>query len=63
MGVEPTIYRTRGEHDNHYVTNVVTREQTIYSSRGELVNPDIYWAVDSPQEAVSYQCVDIYFSV
>jgi hypothetical protein len=28
-GLEPTIYRTRGEHANHYATDAVLTQQTI----------------------------------
>jgi hypothetical protein len=31
LELEPTIYRTRGEYDNHYTTN----EPTIYCTRGD----------------------------
>ena len=27
--LEPTIYRTRGEHTNHYTTDVVCRDRMI----------------------------------
>jgi hypothetical protein len=33
-GFEPTIYRIRGEHANHYTTD----EPTIYRIRGEHAN-------------------------
>ena len=37
-GFEPTIYRTRGEHANHYTTDAVTmakkeKEQTQYKTK------------------------------
>ena len=33
-GLEPTIYRNRGEYANHYTTD----EPTIYRNRGEYAN-------------------------
>jgi hypothetical protein len=33
-GLEPTIYRTQGEHANHYTTD----EPTIYRTQGEHAN-------------------------
>ena len=41
-GLEPTIYRTRGEHSNHYATD----EPTIYRTRGEHSN---HYATDAVQ--------------
>jgi hypothetical protein len=39
-GLKPTIYQTRGEHANYYVTD----EPTIYQARGEHAN---YYATDA----------------
>jgi hypothetical protein len=41
QGIEPTIYRTRGEHANHYTTD----EPTIYRTRGEHAN---HYTTDEP---------------
>ena len=41
LGLEPTIYRTRGEHGNHYTSD----EPTIYRTRGEHGN---HYTSDEP---------------
>jgi hypothetical protein len=35
-GLEPTIYRTPGEHANHYVTDVVVTKLKLYTEYGEI---------------------------
>jgi hypothetical protein len=35
-GLEPTIYRTPGEHANHYVTDVVVTKLKLYTEHGEI---------------------------
>jgi hypothetical protein len=40
-GLEPTIYRTQGEHANHYTTD----EPTIYRTQGEHAN---HYTTDDP---------------
>jgi hypothetical protein len=40
-GLEPTIYRTQGEHANHYTTD----EPTIYRTQGEHAN---HYTTDEP---------------
>jgi hypothetical protein len=32
-GLAPTIYRTRGEHSNHYATNAVENKEEIYNKQ------------------------------
>ena len=43
LGLEPTIYRTQGEHANHYATD----EPTIYRTQGEHAN---HYATDAVLE-------------
>ena len=45
-GLEPTIYRTRGEHANHYATDAVT---TVYMNPKNCVRVSKYVHTVSPE--------------
>ena len=40
-GLKPTIYRTRGEHGNHYTTDVVGRQSNSQKKKGKKTNSDL----------------------
>jgi hypothetical protein len=39
-GLEPTIYRTRGEHAKHYTTDAVYKEEKKCNREREVINWD-----------------------
>jgi hypothetical protein len=59
LGLEPTIYRTRGEHTNHYATDVVCASASVKQQSAEKrvapldrlfwfrVNQSLIWLVKS----------------
>jgi hypothetical protein len=48
-GLEPTIYGTRGDHDNHYITDVIGLiRRVVFDERG-LIRGELLYIDFSPE--------------
>ena len=57
-GLEPTIYRTRGEHANHYTTDAVLTNSKLYNLQHDEV--DTYMAEADDRLIDKMRCYQFY---